>query len=210
MCTGGRLLADFQAGTDEQPDVPELVGACLTFTADGSWVVWARKVARAVTADGFLPLTPGGAYPADAVAQCRFAFGHDAPNLDCRCGFHAVSTESSLVAGRPVFPGGVRLDVALSGHILAYEWPEDGVLFRAARQTVLRVHGDHRVGRTVPPDDPDGLFACRSVGQPRGVGPIHLRLPQTPPEVAVADDAGYCMLEGRAGAKTAGGLLAPV
>jgi hypothetical protein len=34
MCSGGRLLADFEAGTWDQPDVPEKVARCLTSTVD--------------------------------------------------------------------------------------------------------------------------------------------------------------------------------
>jgi|HubBroStandDraft_1064217.scaffolds.fasta_scaffold1218183_1 hypothetical protein len=45
MCTGGRLLADFEAGTSTQPKVPESISNCLTVTTDGVWVVWAHKIA---------------------------------------------------------------------------------------------------------------------------------------------------------------------
>jgi hypothetical protein len=105
----------------------------------------------------------------------------------------------------------LRLDVALSGRILAYEWDEGGVLFRAARQTVVRVHEEDPIGPRVPPDDPDGLLACRSVRQPRGAGPVQLRLPQaSPAEVALVDDAGYCFLEVLPGVETAAGTLTTV
>ena len=69
MCQGGRLLADFVAGTREQPNVPELAGN-LAHTVEGEWVVWAYKLARPHS-DEFLPLTGrGGPYPADAQAEC--------------------------------------------------------------------------------------------------------------------------------------------
>jgi hypothetical protein len=208
MCSGGRLLADFNAGLDERPDVPDAVESCLTWTADGAWIVWAHKVARAATRDRFVPLTGGEPYPADAVARCRFGLGHHAPHPDCSCGFHALSA----AAVPPI--GVVHLDVALSGRILAFEWDGNGVLFRASRQTVVRVNTKQRDGepaRWVPPDDPDGLFASRYEGQPRGAGPIHLRLPvSTPAKVEIVDDAGYCVLAGRLGPRRSGSLLAPV
>jgi hypothetical protein len=91
----------------------------------------------------------------------------------------------------------LRLDVALSGRILAYEWDEGGVLFRAARQTVVRVHEEDPIGPRVR--------------QPRGAGPVQLRLPQaSPAEVALVDDAGYCFLEVLPGVETAAGTLTTV
>jgi len=217
MCTGGRLLADFSAGVNERPDVPDVVESCLTWTADSAWVVWAHKVARSAAGDRFVPLTGGDPYPADAVARCRFGLGHEAPRPDCRCGFHALSPAAE-------FPpmGLVRLDVVLSGRILAFEWDGGGVLFRAARQTVVRVHaaerdGVHaadrlgRAGRSIPPDDPGGLSAWRSERQPRGAGPVHIRLAESvPANVDLVDDAGYCVLERRFAPESPGGMLAPV
>jgi hypothetical protein len=50
-----------------------------------------------------------------------------------------------------------QLEVALSGRVLAYEWNGDGVLFRAARQTILRVERRSPIMRSRPtrrPDDP--------------------------------------------------------
>lgn len=90
MCSGGRLVADFVAGTDAIPDVPEVVRACLTETSDGRWVVWAQKLAR-LEGECYRPLTGGLTYPADAIAACRVDSGHDAPQPNCSCGFHALS-----------------------------------------------------------------------------------------------------------------------
>jgi hypothetical protein len=46
MCTGGRLIADFVAGTDTRPGLPTELEQHLTTTAKGLWVVWAHKLAR--------------------------------------------------------------------------------------------------------------------------------------------------------------------
>ncbi len=119
MCQGGRLLADFVAGTRDQPNVPELAGN-LTHTVEGEWVVWAYKLARP-HGDEFLPLTGrGGPYPANARgrvfsscpkdAQVRIPAAmlctaarsaamesrHSAPDPACSCGFHALSDLSAL------------------------------------------------------------------------------------------------------------------
>ena len=58
MCRGGRLIADFVAGTGARPDLPEDFDEHLTTTVDGRWVVWAHKLARPV-GDLFVPLTGG-------------------------------------------------------------------------------------------------------------------------------------------------------
>jgi hypothetical protein len=79
MCHGGRLIADFSAGTSERPDAPAVVRAGLTLTVDETWVVWAHKVAIPVR-DKFLPLTGGDPYPHDAVAKCRRGARHAAPH----------------------------------------------------------------------------------------------------------------------------------
>ena len=82
MCQGGRLLADFVAGTREQPNVPELAGN-LTHTVEGEWVVWAYKLARPHS-DEFLPLTGrGGPYPADAAGGV-FSRAGTTPSTDPR------------------------------------------------------------------------------------------------------------------------------
>lgn len=205
MCTGGPLLADFRGGTCERPDVPDVVANCLTTTAGGKWVVWAYKVARP-QGDMFRPLVGGEPYPVDAEATCRMDQDlirpHEAPDPECTCGFHALSHPWLIQSG-----GMVRIEVALSGRILAYEWPQAGVLFRAARQTVMRleparrpagvngVDGSDRVdarwaaGEGVPagggvatggrkPDDPDGRLALRRGHDPSGAGPVSLRLPR--------------------------------
>src|SRR6266851_49660 len=70
MCNGDRLVADFVAGTDARPGLPEELDEHLTTTVNGLWVVWAHKLARQV-GDLFVPLTGGSGYPADARATCR-------------------------------------------------------------------------------------------------------------------------------------------
>jgi hypothetical protein len=130
-----------------------------------------------------------------------------------------VSAASHFSPADFALAGGVHLDVALSGRVLAFEWDGGGVLFRAARQTVVRVRSREQDSRqldlwTVPPtwpDDPDGVLAGRSERRPRGAGPVHIRLPGSPPaNVELVDDAGYCELRGRLVAGCSGGMLAPV
>lgn len=122
MCEPGRFLADFRAGTLEVPAVPDSVARSLTQTVDGQWVVWAHKLARPA-GDGFMPLSGRDVYPADAVAQCRNRARHDAPQPNCTCGFYAVSHPLDAEA----VPGVVRLQVVLSGRILAFECPSSPV-----------------------------------------------------------------------------------
>jgi hypothetical protein len=215
MCSGGRLVADFTVGTEQAPDVPEVVRAALTPTADGRWVVWARKLARPAP-DGYQPLSGGVTYPADAVAQCRRSPEHHPPMPYCTCGFHALlaptagrapASGGDLLAamapfgfGRPMglgravlAPGVVALEVALSGRVVAQEWRSGGVLFRAARQTVVRVLDDPGDPAQPEPDDPGGVLARVVAPLPRGQGPRRLALPSTtPPAFDVDDDAGLC------------------
>ena len=121
MCSGDRLVADFIAGTDARPGLPEELDEHLTTTVNGQWVVWAHKLARQ-KGDLFVPLTGGPGYPADARAECRFRgvrSAHDAPDPGCTCGFHALSSRRF-----PGLPAGRRftaLTVALSGRVLALE-----------------------------------------------------------------------------------------
>jgi hypothetical protein len=189
MCSGGRFLVEFSAGTIERPDVPDLVGENLTVTADDTWVIWAHKVARP-EGDKFRPLIGSDPYPRDAIATCLGGGGHKAPHRKCTCGFHALS----LSAAPLVSFGAWQLEVALSGRILAFEWAGSGVLFRAERQTVIRTAAPW--DPPVPPADPADRLATRPTTNPRGAAPIRLRLPAgKPPTVEVADDAGYCMLQ---------------
>src|ERR1700722_17781761 len=139
MCRGGRLVADFVAGTSTRPCVPEELQEHLTVTTDGLWVGWAHKLARR-SGDLFIPLRGGPGYPADARAECRprGARGtHRVPDPECPCGFHALS--DGRLPGLPARAGLTVLTVALSGRVLAFEWAGDGVLWRAERQTVARV-----------------------------------------------------------------------
>jgi hypothetical protein len=96
-----------------------------------------------------------------------------------------------------------RLTVALSGRVLAFKWAGGGVLWRAERQTVVRVGRPaplqqrllvERTSRTYRhPDDPDGRAALVSPVAPRDSGPIRLDLPASAPVLPVShDDAGWC------------------
>ena len=126
MCSGDRLVADFVAGIDARPGVPEELEEHLTVTADGLWVVWAHKLAWQV-GDLFVPLTGGPGYPADARAECRcrgVRGAHSAPDPRCTCGFHALSNRR--LPGLPVRRGFTALTVALSGRVLAYDGPAKG------------------------------------------------------------------------------------
>ncbi len=173
--------------------MPDVVERCLTTTPDGVWVVWARKVARP-WGDQFMPMTGSASYPADAYALCRQGGRHKAPSRSCSCGFHALSDPW---APFPPGVGFVHLEVALSGRILAFEWQGGGLLFRAARQTVMRVTQpvESLAARLLPPEEPAGRLA-RLIGQdPRGADSCRLPLPAEPvPLVPLADDAGYCTL----------------
>jgi hypothetical protein len=188
VCSGGRFLVEFRAGTLERPDVPDVVQESLTLTADETWVVWAHKVARPA-GDRFRPLTGGDPYPRDAIAGCLTGADHKAPQRTCTCGFHALSTQAAPL----VSFGAWQLEVALSGRILAFDWAGGGVLFRAERQTVIRSAAPW--DPPAPPADPAGWLAARPTTHPRGAAPTRLRLPeQAPPTVDVVDDVGFCML----------------
>jgi hypothetical protein len=201
MCRGDRLVADFVAGTDARPVVPEALEEHLTTTVDGRWVVWAHKLALPM-GDLFVPLTGGSGYPADARAECRrrgARGAHDAPDPRCTCGFHALS--SQRLPGLPVNRGFTALTVALSGRVLAFEWAGEGVLWRAERQTVVRIERLTPVDRTKAvldkrrhPDDPDGRLAVIPAATPRDSGPVRLNLPVSSPVLPMChDDAGWCV-----------------
>jgi hypothetical protein len=185
MCHGGRLLADFSAGTSQRPDIPEVVAESLTFTVDGRWVIWGRKVCVRV-GSSFRALS-GTRYPADATAVCRRAGDHAAPDPDCTCGFHALSGDW---CGFPI-DAPTRLDVMLTGRVLAYEFHADRILFRAERQTVVHVTdapAPDLLAWDLPPD-PTGRAARVEQARPRGSGPVRLDLPA--PRVVIDDDAGF-------------------
>jgi hypothetical protein len=201
MCRGDRLVADFVAGTDARPDLPEELEEHLTRTVDGLWVVWAHKLARQ-EGDLFVPLKGPPGYPADARAECRrrnARGAHDAPDPRCTCGFHALSSPG--LPGLPVDRDFAALTVALSGRVLAFEWAGEGVLWRAGRQTVVRVDRPARfdqveavLGQLRHPDDPDGHLAVVPADAPRDSGPIRLSLPVSAPVLPVShDDAGWCI-----------------
>jgi len=201
MCSGDRLIADFVAGTGARPGLPGELEEHLTTTVDGLWVVWAHKLARQA-GDLFVPLTGGAGYPADARAECRFRGkrgNHDAPHPGCTCGFHALSARG--LPGLPAGHGFTALTVALSGRVLALEWAGGGVLWRAERQTVVRIDPPSQFGRPElvlgmrrHPGDPDGQPAVVRAGTPRDSGPVRLNLPLASPVLPVChDDAGWCV-----------------
>jgi len=200
MCRGNRLVADFVAGTDARPGLPEELHEHLTMTVNGLWVVWAHKLARQA-GNLFVPLTRGPGYPSDARAECRargFRAVHEAPDPACTCGFHALS--SWRLPGLPVRGGVMALTVALSGRVLAFEWAGGGVLWRAERQTVVCIERPDRFDRIEGvlgkrhPGDPDGRPAVVPVTPPRGPEPMRLGLPVSCPVLPVChDDAGWCV-----------------
>jgi hypothetical protein len=216
MCVGGRLLADFEVGTTAAPiGMPDVVARSLTQTVDGDSVIWATKVAW-IDGDQFHALT-GSTYPWDAVASCHRDPTHAAPDRFCTCGFHAVSDSKwgtrslGFFGGPPSFGRWatsrlrrrtddsmtstmemVALSVALSGRVLAFEWIGNAVLFRAQRQTVVRVLRAANEDRQ--PDDPSGTLARVMPTEPAGAGPMRLSIPASAPvSIAIADDAGYCI-----------------
>lgn len=99
-----------------------------------------------------------------------------------------------MSTSRRSLPMGVlAVEVVLSGRVLALKWHSDALLFRAARQTVVRSLPDPPPARE--PDDPDRVLARVRTPLPQGEGPCRLRLPvATPSPVGVSDDAGFCAL----------------
>jgi len=201
MCRGDRLVADFVAGASTRPSLPGELEEHLTMTVSGLWVVWAHKLALQA-GDLFIPLTGGSGYPADARAECRLRAVrgvHDAPDPGCTCGFHALS--SPMLPGLPVGREFTALTVALSGRVLAFEWRGAGVLWRAERQTVVRIERSAMFGRTARalgqrrrPDDPGDHPAVVRAPAPRDSGPVRLDLPVSCPVLPVRhDDAGWCV-----------------
>jgi len=201
MCSGDRLVADFVAGTDTRPCLPEGLEDHLTVTADGLWVVWAHKLARQ-SGGLFVPLRGGAGYPADAKAECRrrgARRAHAVPDPMCTCGFHALSSQG--LPGLPADRAFTALTVALSGRVLAFEWAREGVLWRAERQTVVRIDRlgmfDQMAGvpaRRRHPGDPDGRLAIVPTSTPHDSGPVRLKLPSSAPVLPVCDDdAGWCV-----------------
>jgi hypothetical protein len=207
MCRGDRLVADFVAGTEARPGLPEELEEHLTTTTDGLWVVWAHKLARQ-RGNLFIPLTGGPGYPADAKAECRSRSArraHDAPDPRCTCGFHALSSRRLPgLSGLAVDLVFTTLTVALSGRVLAFEWAGEGVLWRAERQTVVRIdrpapsdRTEEVLGQRRHPGDPDGRPAVVPAAPPHDSGPVRLDLPVSAPVLAVChDDAGWCVASG--------------
>ena len=216
MCRGDRLIADFVAGTGARPGLPGELEEHLTTTVDGLWLVWAHKLAWPV-GDLFVPLTGGPGYPADARAECRrrgVRRAHGAPDPRCTCGFHALS--SRRLPGLPAGHGLTPLTVVLSGRVLAFDWAGEGVLWRAERQTVVRVkrqapfdRAEGVLGKRRHPDDPDGRPAVVPAATPRDSGPVRLNLPVSSPVLPVChDDAGWCVGSSTSGHSPASLVLA--
>ncbi len=216
MCSGDRLVADFVAGAGARPGLPGELEEHLTMTVDGLWVVWAHKLARQA-GDRFVPLRGGPGYPADARAECLRRGGrgaHDAPDPGCTCGFHALSIRR--LPGFLGHRGFTALTVALSGRVLAFEWAGGGVLWRAERQTVVRIERPARFdwmeevpGERRHPDDPDGRLAFVPAVTPRDSGPVRLNLPVSCPVLPVChDDAGWCAESSMSGHSPASLVLA--
>jgi hypothetical protein len=85
--------------------------------------------------------------------------------------------------------------------VLAFEWAGGGVLWRAERQTVVRIERPALFDRAegVPgerrhPGDPDGRPAVVPAPAPHDSGPMRLDLPVSSPVLPVChDDAGWCV-----------------
>ena len=90
----------------------------------------------------------------------------------------------------------VDLTVILSGRVLAFEWPEGGFLFRAGRQTVVRVDRWPDLDEPDRREDLGGHLARLPGRHPFGAGPVRLALPEEPSHAAVSDDAGWCQKTG--------------
>jgi hypothetical protein len=168
MFHSGRLLADFKGGTRERPEVPEAVSAALTRTVAGHWVVCAYKSAW-LEGDLFRPLHWGEPYPADAVAECGQGRDQSAPQPGCTCGFYAVSSQWPLDR-LSSSPGQLLalLQVALSGRTLAFDCKDGFVLFRAERQTFVRL-------LSVRTKNPSGWPSVRRQETPKEDGPTRLQ-----------------------------------
>jgi len=167
--------------------------------------------------DLFVPLTGGSGYPAVARAECRrrgARGAHDAPDPGCTCGFHALS--SRRFPGLPADRGFTALTVALSGRVLAFEWAREGVLWRAERQTVVRIErtalsdrAEAALRKRRHPGEPDGRLAVVPAATPRDSGPVRLNLPVSAPVLPVChDDAGWCMGSSTSGHSPASLVLA--
>jgi hypothetical protein len=106
--------------------------------------------------------------------------------------------------GLPVGGRFTALTVALSGRVLAFEWAGEGVLWRAERQTVVRIERPAGADRTAGvlgqrrhPGDPDGRPAVVTPGAPRDSGSMRLNLPASCPVLPLGhDDAGWCVGSG--------------
>jgi len=119
--------------------------------------------------------------------------------------------------GLPADRGFTALTVALSGRVLGFEWAREGVLWRAERQTVVRIErtalSDRAeaaaLGKRRHPDDPDGRPAVVAAVTPRDSGPVRLNLPVSAPVLPVChDDAGWCMGSSTSGHSPASLVLA--
>jgi hypothetical protein len=79
----------------------------------------------------------GATYGADAAAECPLAV-HEAPQLDCSCGFHATTDDDHLARLGIDEPDVALLRVELAGHVIEHERG-----YRASHQRTreVQVHG---------------------------------------------------------------------
>ena len=79
----------------------------------------------------------GATYGADAAAECPLHV-HDAPQLDCSCGFHATTDDDHLARLGVDEPDVALLRVELAGHVIEHERG-----YRASHQRTreVQIHG---------------------------------------------------------------------
>ncbi len=157
----------------------------------------ARLVADPATGHaGFLGLTLGGRYAREDIADCQVLNGslppprrwgrrrpppeHDAPDLDCTCGFHALTDRSEathLLATRPPISrmfGPVLVEVDLAGTVIEFDRG-----YRASHQRVLGVQVPRwcvpcaRLGRHRPAQRVAGLASTALERACRDDLPLH-------------------------------------
>jgi len=99
-----------------------------------------RKVAWLARVDGIVRFAPlyerklSEPYGPVADAVCEGGLQHIAPNTECGCGFHAVSSREDLWRFSPA-AGVITLDVELAGRVVEHEHG-----WRAEHQIVLGAH----------------------------------------------------------------------
>ena len=102
--------------------------------------IHATKLARLGVENGRVVLRAaffrqfGAAYGVDADAECPLHF-HEAPQLDCSCGFHATTDDDHLARLGAEEPDVALLHVELAGHVIEHDRG-----FRASHQHTREVH----------------------------------------------------------------------